>query len=156
LLTSVTMSLLSTLAHKFGLGDRQDILSSAHEFLRQLESSSKVRAMQQHGFTATATAVVAINLAAEKAEKRIDSKTLVKIAGVKKANYVGFYRAVEKELGLENVPTVEEMAVRLGCSQIRQNAVDVLKVYKTHFLSGLPESRYDFGFRVLHSVGRHF
>ncbi len=44
---------------------------------------------------------------------------------------------------MDSVPTVEEVCVRLGCPQLRQNALEALSVYKKSFLGELAESRRD-------------
>ena len=114
----MSSQMLPKYASKLGLTSRSDILTPASEYLLQLERSSK---MQQMQLTSSCLAVLALNLAAKRCGISKPASDWCKLAGVRgQKQYANCLKNAEDELGLQEAITVEDVCVKMGCTQFRR------------------------------------
>ena len=74
--------------------------------------------------TDSCVAIISLHLAAEAAASSagvsIDVKLAKKLSGVSSKQYAGHMQNYRAQLGIRDVPTIRELAVKLGCAQVRR------------------------------------
>lgn len=128
-------------AKGLNVADQKDILLKAEDLYHRISAESKFSALKLSGSCQT---VISLHLASKICGRPIqDLKSITKSAGLSKVKYQNVLRNVESALDLEEVISIDEICVQLGCSQIRQKAATYLKQYQSVFLSKLSASRRD-------------
>ena len=130
-------------AHQLGVGDRQDIVSAAKDYQRRIQSFPAA-VKSSLSLSASAEAVISVDIACQQLghSSGLDTKTSAKLAGLKHKLYGNCVKNVIAKLGLEKTTaTVEEVAVKAGCSQVRSQALKMLELYKVSFKKSLNEAR---------------
>ncbi|TRY72484.1 hypothetical protein TCAL_01047 [Tigriopus californicus] len=128
-------------AQRLNIAEHKDILQKAEDLCQQISAESKFSVLKLSGSCQT---VISLHLASKVCRRPIqDLKLILKSAGLSKVKYQNVLRNVESALNLEEVLSIDDICVQLGCSQIRQKAANSLKQYQATFLSKLSASRRD-------------
>ena len=64
-----------------------------------------------------------------------------RLAGVPAKGYVAAYQIVEKLLDVRDTSSLQELAVKFGCSDVSPQAEDILSAYKEAMKRDMPEAR---------------
>lgn len=118
-----------------------------------LPSSLKDRALEMQrmlaaknsamGVSSMTQAVLCLHLAATQAGHSVDTKAMVKLAGMKtKPLYTSAFNTAESVLGLEQAVSVQEVAVQLGASHLVTQAANILTAYEAGLRTSLGEARF--------------
>jgi len=95
------------------------------------------------GVSSMTQAVLCLHLAATQAGHSVDTKSMVKLAGMKtKPLYCSAYNTAESVLGLEQAVSVQEVAVQIGSSHLVTQAGHILQAYEDGLRNSLGEARF--------------
>lgn len=141
--TSTMTTSVPEYARRMGLADEREAVTRAEDHFRHLSAD---RAGLFAALNEGAKAVLCLHLATAD-EGRFDRALAVKLSGMSRKKYLNAAENLRALLGIREVPTVQEIAVKLNCAAVRADALAALQTYQESLLARLnPRRRADLSF----------